>query len=50
MLETIGHYQIRRQVGAGGMGVVYEGWDDRLQRTVAISERISRGILESVSG
>jgi serine/threonine protein kinase len=36
MLETIGHYRIRQKIGQGAMGVVYEGWDDRLQRPVAI--------------
>jgi eukaryotic-like serine/threonine-protein kinase len=36
MLEKIGHYQICRKIGAGGMGVVYEGWDERLGRAVAI--------------
>jgi len=36
MLEAIGQYQIRRKIGAGGMGVVYEGWDERLHRAVAI--------------
>ena len=36
MLETIAHYRIRRKIGEGGMGVVYEGWDQRLERAVAI--------------
>jgi serine/threonine protein kinase len=36
MLETIGHYRIRRKIGQGAMGVVYEGWDERLQRPVAV--------------
>jgi serine/threonine protein kinase len=36
MLEKIGHYRIRRKIGQGGMGVVYEGWDDRLERLVAV--------------
>jgi eukaryotic-like serine/threonine-protein kinase len=36
MSEALGHYQIRRKIGQGGMGVVYEGWDDRLKRPVAI--------------
>jgi eukaryotic-like serine/threonine-protein kinase len=36
MLESIGHYQVRRRIGEGAMGVVYEGWDDRLERHVAI--------------
>jgi serine/threonine protein kinase len=36
MLETIGHYRIRRKIGQGAMGVVYEAWDDRLERAVAV--------------
>lgn len=36
MRETIGHYRIRRKIGQGAMGVVYEGWDERLQRPVAV--------------
>jgi len=36
MLDAIGPYRIVREIGRGGMGIVYEGWDDRLARPVAI--------------
>ncbi len=29
-------YQIGKELGSGGMGVVYEGWDVQLQRRIAI--------------
>ncbi|MGQ0522411.1 MAG: protein kinase domain-containing protein, partial [Betaproteobacteria bacterium] len=36
MLETIGKYEIRKELGRGAMGTVYEGFDPAIGRRVAI--------------
>jgi eukaryotic-like serine/threonine-protein kinase len=34
--QTISHYKVIRELGAGGMGIVYEAQDVRLRRSVAM--------------
>lgn len=34
--ESIADYSILGRIGSGGMGVVYLGWDDQLERAVAV--------------
>jgi len=45
--SRIGPYVIRRRLGGGGMGVVYEGYDHRLRRVVAV--KMLRTVLDGSS-
>ncbi|MBN1419393.1 MAG: serine/threonine protein kinase, partial [Planctomycetes bacterium] len=36
VLGTLGDYTLRRQIGRGGMGIVYEAWQNSVDRPVAL--------------
>lgn len=48
-IEKLGKYQIRRVLGKGAMGVVYEGFDPGIERVVAI-KTIHKALLEGEGG
>ena len=35
-ISHLGKYELRREIGRGAMGVVYEGWDPTIERRVAV--------------
>ena len=35
-VKTLGDYTLRRQIGRGGMGIVYDAWQTSLDRQVAL--------------
>jgi eukaryotic-like serine/threonine-protein kinase len=45
----LGKYQVRRELGVGGMGVVYEGYDPLIQRRVAL-KTVNETALDGTQG
>ncbi|MGE5384416.1 MAG: serine/threonine protein kinase [Betaproteobacteria bacterium] len=50
--QKLGKYEIRRELGRGAMGIVYEGWDPMIARRVALKtvrrEQLDRSEAEEI--
>lgn len=46
MLTKLGKYEIRRELGRGAMGIVYEGFDPYIERIVAL-KTVQKSIVDS---
>lgn len=46
MLTKLGKYEIRRELGRGAMGIVYEGFDPYIERIVAL-KTVQKSIIDS---
>ncbi|HZQ22018.1 MAG TPA: protein kinase [Terriglobales bacterium] len=47
--QSLGHYRIVEQIGAGGMGVVFRAHDQKLERDVAIKVLPARNLIDESS-
>lgn len=47
--QTLGHYRILEQIGAGGMGEVYRAHDEQLERDVAVKVLSARTLANPAS-
>ncbi len=48
--DKLGKYEIRKQVGRGSMGIVYEGYDPYADREVAVKVAISESLKDKEAG
>src|SRR5919201_1531575 len=45
-IRSLGRYQLRREIGRGAMGIVYEAYDQVLERAVAV-KTVNAGIVDA---